>query len=123
VRHGSEVRQQIAIALASEALGRRQLARSLAYDLQLVENAEATAQIRGGIVPRKLKLVKSTSFAMHPDVTYRFMRKIGRKGGAHSRSNMTRRQASELGRRAARARWAKAAKATRPWVGTSRTKP
>jgi hypothetical protein len=83
------------------------LARGLGCDLQLVENAEATAQIRNETVPRKLRLKKSTSFGVHYNLTYRFMRKIGRKGGAHSRAYMPRRQASELGRRAARARWGK----------------
>jgi hypothetical protein len=96
------------------------LARGLGCDLLLAENPSATAQIRGEIVPRKLKLKKSTAFAVHRDLTYRFMRKIGRKGGASSRSNMTRRQASALARKAALARWKKA-KATKPtYVGTSR---
>jgi hypothetical protein len=95
------------------------LARGLGLNFQLVEDPEATAQIMAEVVPRKLKPPKSTSFAVHRDLTYRFMRRIGRKGGTASRSNMSRRQASELGRRAARARWAKA-KATKPYVGTSR---
>jgi hypothetical protein len=91
-----------------------QLARGLGMELQLVENPEATRQIRAETVPRRLKLTKPTSFAVHQDLTFRFMRKIGRKGGAASRAYMTRREATELGRRAARARWAKAAKATKP---------
>jgi hypothetical protein len=89
-----------------------QLARGLGCDLQLVENPEATAQIRNETVPRRLKLTKSTSFVVHFERSRRFMKKIGRKGGAASRSNMSRREASALGRKAALARWTKAAKAT-----------
>jgi hypothetical protein len=94
------------------------LTRCLGLNLQLVEVPEATAQIRAEVGTRKIRLARSTSFVVHFERSRRFMKKIGRKGGAHSRAYMPRRQASELGRRAALARWAKA-KATPPTVGRS----
>jgi hypothetical protein len=46
----------------------------------------------------------------HFSLSRRFFQKIGRKGGANRRANMTKRRASELGRRAANARWKAAAR-------------
>lgn len=48
----------------------------------------------------------------------RHMRTIGKKGGTNSRKKMSRRMASKLARKAVRARWFKAAKATHPYLGT-----
>jgi hypothetical protein len=47
------------------------------------------------------------SAVVHYSVSQRFLRKIGRKGGTNSRARMSKKRASELGRRAAPARWAR----------------
>lgn len=44
---------------------------------------------------------------VHIQFSRKFMRKIQRKGGANSRKYLTKRKASALGRRAAKARWRK----------------
>jgi hypothetical protein len=83
------------------------LVAALGCDLVLIENAQTTAHIKGRTVPRRESFKQNA--VVHLRFSNRFMRKIGRKGGKASRANMPREQASELGRRAARARWGKAA--------------
>ena len=83
------------------------LVAALGCDLVLVENAKTTAHIKARTPPRQDRFKHAV--VVHLTFSRRFMRRIGKKGGAASRANMPREQASELGRRAARARWGKAA--------------
>jgi hypothetical protein len=80
------------------------LSEALGLQIALIENPEMMARIRDRTLPRDANRAKH-SVVVHRMLSRRFMRRIGRKGGAGSRAYMTRRQASELGRRAARARW------------------
>ena len=83
------------------------LVAALGCDLVLVENAESTARIKQRTPPRQDRFKHSV--VVYRMFSRRFMRRIGKKGGTASRAKMPREQASELGRRAARARWGKAA--------------
>jgi hypothetical protein len=78
---------------------------ALALKAQLVEDPEAFARVAGRLKPRKQHQIRSG--AVHLTLTRRFYRKIGLIGGRLSRSKMSRQRASELGRKAAMARWAK----------------
>ena len=49
------------------------------------------------------------SVAVHTSLTTRFLQKIGRKGGENSRVNLGKRLRKQLARKAAAARWGKAA--------------
>jgi hypothetical protein len=71
----------------------------------LIEDPEAMARIAGRLRKRQEHQVRNG--AVHIALTRRFYRKIGRIGGGLSRKNMSKRQASQLGRKAAMARWAK----------------
>jgi hypothetical protein len=71
---------------------------------QLVEDPEAFARVAGRLNPRKQRQGMRNGVVQ---VTYtkRFFRKIGLIGGRLSRSKMSRKKASALGRKAALARW------------------
>lgn len=56
--------------------------------------------------------------AVHYKLSRRFMRKIARKGGSNSRKYMTKKKASRMARKAARARYPKA-RATKQYIGIS----
>jgi hypothetical protein len=71
---------------------------------QLVEDPEAMARVAGRLNPRKQRLPVQSD-AVQITTTRRFLRKIGRAGGQMSRSKMSRKKASALGRKAALARW------------------
>jgi hypothetical protein len=73
--------------------------------LLMVDDEEALARFEHRIKRRDPKVVRSV--AVHFQITSRHVRRIGAKGGANSRKYMTRRQASQLGRKAALARWSK----------------
>ncbi|SNB53996.1 hypothetical protein SAMN05414138_10210 [Rhodoplanes sp. JGI PP 4-B12] len=75
----------------------------LGVKLVMVEDPEAIALVGDRLPKRNESSVRSG--AVHVELTRRFLKKIGKKGGANSRKNLTPRQASELGRRAAIARW------------------
>lgn len=77
---------------------------ALCIKLVAVSDEEALAKMRAGSRMQK----RSAQHAAHATVvtlSNRHFRTIGRKGGARSRSRMTPRQASALGRRAALIRW------------------
>jgi hypothetical protein len=71
---------------------------------QLVEDPEAFARVAGRLNPRKMRTC-AVQARIEFSLTRRFYRKIGRIGGRLSRSKMSKKRASELGRRAAMARW------------------
>ena len=77
---------------------------ALGVKLVLMVDDEKTAALQSRITmhPRKASAVRS---AVCYSVSQRFLRRIGRKGGSNSRANMSPRQASALGKRAAQARW------------------
>jgi hypothetical protein len=79
---------------------------ALGLKAALIEDPEAMARVAGRLQPRKQRQ-PVRSGAVHITLTRRFYRKIGRIGGGLSRKNMSKRQASQLGRKAAMARWAK----------------
>jgi hypothetical protein len=76
---------------------------ALGLKAQLIEDPEAVARVAGRLNPRKQRLVHTD--AVQITTTRRFLRKIGRAGGQMSRSKMSKRKASQLGRKAALARW------------------
>jgi hypothetical protein len=78
---------------------------SLAVLIDDEKTAALHARIRGST--RRENCVHAD--VVHVTYSRRHMRKIARLGGALSRSKMSKRRASELGKRAARARWKKAA--------------
>jgi hypothetical protein len=77
---------------------------ALGLKAQLIEDPEAFARVAGRLIPRKPRQGVRNGVVQ---VTYtkRFFRKIGLIGGRLSRKNMSKRQASALGRKAAAARW------------------
>lgn len=83
--------------------------RTLGIDLIVAENIERTEQIREQFVPRVEERVnKKTrmhSVGVQIEVTRKFLKEIGTKGGANSRKYLTRRQAKAIAKKAARARW------------------
>jgi hypothetical protein len=75
----------------------------LGAELWLVESPWAMKQFDGRLKKRNENLVHNT--VVHVVRTKRDFRKMGLIGGPNSRKNMTAREASELGRNAAIARW------------------
>jgi hypothetical protein len=69
----------------------------------LVEDKTALDKVRRQTEPRQNQYVRDG--AVHVELSRRFLQKIGAQGGRNSRKNMSRRLASQLGRRAANARW------------------
>jgi hypothetical protein len=103
------------VGYAQKLLGPRQVRRiglqsmgdllgALGLKAQLVEDPEAFARVAGRLNPRKQRQGLRNGVVQ---VTYtkRFFRKIGLIGGRLSRSKMSRKKASALGRKAALARW------------------
>jgi hypothetical protein len=78
---------------------------ALALKLVVTEDEQALQAYGSRIPIRKESAVHST--AVHIVLSRRFFQKIGAKGGANSRKNMTPPKASRLARRAALARWGK----------------
>ena len=69
----------------------------------LVEDKAAVERLRRQTTPRKSQFVRSA--AVHTNLTTRFLRKIGAKGGENSRKYLGKRLVKRLARRAANARW------------------
>jgi hypothetical protein len=77
---------------------------SLGLQILVAEDPEALKRVENRIIPRK-KRPAMRSVAVHLQLSCKFLREIGRKGGINSRRYMSARKASSLGRRAANARW------------------
>lgn len=75
---------------------------ALGVRLVLTEDPEALARIGTRLVKRRAENVRT---AQCITISLRFLRSIAREGGKHSRSYMSKERASELGRKAALARW------------------
>jgi general stress protein YciG len=80
------------------------MAAALGCELALVESPEAMEQISRRGFTRNANLAKHAG-TVHFIFSKRHMRSIQRKGGKNSRANLSPEQASELGRKAAQARW------------------
>jgi hypothetical protein len=76
---------------------------ALGLKAQLIEDPEAFARVAGRLNPRKQRQMRNG--VVQVTYTKRFFRKIGLIGGRLSRSKMSRKKASALGRKAALARW------------------
>ena len=79
----------------------------LGLRLLVIEDQEATERLKNCLPPRNQSYVRSV--AVHTNVTTRFLRKIGAKGGENSRKYLGKRLIKQLARKAANARWQKAA--------------
>jgi hypothetical protein len=79
---------------------------ALAIKAVLVEDEAALARISGRLVKRKYAVQAA---GLHLEISHRFLRKIASMGGKARQAELTPRQRSALGRRLARARWAKGA--------------
>jgi len=77
---------------------------TLGAKLLVVEDPEALARLRSnsGVKPRSAQHSAHAKVVM---LSGRHFRRIGKKGGALSRSKMSKQQASEIGRKAAVIRW------------------
>jgi hypothetical protein len=95
---GSRPTKRVGLKSMGDLLG------ALGLKAQLVEDPEAFARVAGRLNPRKQRQGMRNGVVQ---VTYtkRFFRKIGLIGGRLSRSKMSRKKASALGRKAALARW------------------
>jgi hypothetical protein len=79
---------------------------ALAVKAVLVEDTAALARISSRLTKRKYAVQAA---GLHLEISYRFLRKIASMGGKARQAKLTPRQRSALGRRLARARWAKGA--------------
>ena len=79
----------------------------LGLRLLIIEDQDATERLKNRLPPRNESYVRSV--AVHTNLTTRFLRKIGRKGGENSRANLPKRLVKQLARKAAAARWGKGA--------------
>jgi hypothetical protein len=68
---------------------------------------EVMRRIADGRIEKRRAEKAKHSGVVHQTFSLRFMRKIGRKGGANSRMFMSRRKATRIGRKAAMKRWAR----------------
>jgi hypothetical protein len=83
----------------------------LGIKLVVMLDQQKTHDLQGRITNSAMLESHMRSQPVHKIVhTRRRLRQWGRKGGANSRAKMTKRRASELGRRAALARWSKRTK-------------
>jgi hypothetical protein len=82
---------------------------ALGLKAQLVEDPEAMARVSSRLVQRRQSVPAAGTHAVHFEVSKRFLRKIAAMGGKARAAKLTPRQRSALGRRLARARWAKGA--------------
>jgi hypothetical protein len=80
---------------------------TLAIKLIVVTDENAMQKFGSKLEKRQQRCAHHTA-AVNIRLTHKFLREIAAKGGANSRRNMTRRQASALARKAIQARWAKA---------------
>ena len=76
---------------------------SLGLRCLLIVDEEATRRLKDRLPPRNESYVRSA--AVHTNLTTRFLRKIGAKGGENSRKYLGKRLVKQLARRAANARW------------------
>ena len=79
----------------------------LGLRLLIIEDQAATERLKSRLPPRNSSFVRSV--AVHANVTTRFLRKIGAKGGQNSRKYLGKRLVKRLARKAAAARWRKGA--------------
>jgi hypothetical protein len=79
----------------------------LGLRLLVIEDSAATERLKNKLPPRNQSYVRSV--AVHTNLTTRFLRKIGAKGGKNSRKNLGKRLVKHLARKAANARWKKGA--------------
>jgi len=77
----------------------------LGLRLLVIEDNAATERLKNKLPPRNQSYVRSV--AVHTNVTTRFVRKIGAKGGENSRKYLGKRLVKQLARKAAAARWKK----------------
>ena len=96
---GARPAKRIGLRSMGEILG------ALGLKAQLIEDPEAFARVAGRLNPRKQRQGVLRNGVVHLTLTRRFYRKIGLIGGRLSRSKMSRKKASALGRKAALARW------------------
>ena len=75
----------------------------------LVEDEAALARVSSRLVKRRQSVPAAGSQAVHFELSKRFLRKIAAMGGKARAAKLTPKQRSALGRRLARARWAKGA--------------
>ena len=75
----------------------------LGLRLLVIEDNAATERLKNKLPPRNQSYVRSV--AVHTNVTTRFLRKIGAKGGENSRKFLGKRLVKQLARKAAAARW------------------
>jgi hypothetical protein len=94
---------------------------ALGIRLLAVEDTEALARIATRLVKRDSSRAQHAG-VVHWELSRRKLSAAGRKGGANSRKNMSRAQAREIGRRAAKARWI-AHRGAMSAPGRSRHKP
>ena len=79
----------------------------LGLRLLIIEDQEATERLKNRLPPRNQSFVRSV--AVHTNLTTRYLRKIGAKGGENSRKYLGKRLVKQLARKAAAARWTKGA--------------
>lgn len=79
---------------------------ALGCALVLIVDDAAMLQVGSRLVKRDFPN-RAHSAVVHYSVSLRFLRKIGRKGGANSRKNLTPQKRRRLARKAANARWHK----------------
>ena len=77
----------------------------LGLRLLIIEDQDATRRLKNRLPPRNRSFVRSV--AVHTNLTTRFLRKIGAKGGQNSHRYLSKRLVRQLARRAAAARWKK----------------
>ena len=79
----------------------------LGLRLLVIEDNAATERLKNKLPPRNQSYVRSV--AVHTNLTTRFLRKIGAKGGENSRKFLSKRLVKRLAGKAANARWKKGA--------------
>lgn len=79
---------------------------ALGLAIIVVDDEEQLGKLRHRLTARRQK-AHEHSAAVHYRLSRRFLLKIARLGGLNSRKKVSRRRASQLGRRAAKARWKK----------------
>lgn len=75
--------------------------------IAFIEDPDAMRQIASRLTPRNGSQVRVHNPAVHLKFSIRKLKQMGRKGGANSRKNMSRKKRRSLARKAARARWHK----------------
>jgi hypothetical protein len=101
------------------------LVRGLAHEIIITPNPEAMAVLLSQTTKRKVRMgmrAVRNGAGKNGLTSMRHLRKIARLGGIARSARMNPSWRRGVARKAAIARWSKV-KATRPYVGTSRTKP